>query len=242
MSEPTRARRWKLAAALALLAVAVLALVFLPLKELVRSALERARGFGWAGALAVALLYVPASVLCLPGTPITLATGVTFGFAKTLPCIVLASNLGAWAAFAAGRTIARERVRAWAAASPRMAAVERSVGEQSLRLVFLLRLSPLLPFNLLNYALAVSPVRFRAYAAGTFLGMLPGNVLYCYASAAIGDLGRALAGDVDAGIGGRVLFILGLVSTAVVVFLITRRARAALRGTIDTPDPPGHPH
>jgi uncharacterized membrane protein YdjX (TVP38/TMEM64 family) len=237
MSTPKRppGGRWRLVGGVLLVAAIALVLWLLPREQVVGGVLERARSAGPLGAFAVAALYVPGSVLLVPGTPITLATGATFGFLPTIVAIVIASNLGAQASFLVGRGLMRERVQAWSAASPRMRAVERAVGDDALRTVILLRLSPLLPFNLLNYALALSPVRFRAYALGTFLGMLPGNVVYCWAASALGDLARALAGDVAVGPLGSVLFVVGLVASVLVVLLIGRRARALLAERVREP-------
>lgn len=212
----------------------VAAALLLPVGDLVRATLAWSEGLGPAGPVAVAALFVPACVLCLPGTPITLAAAFTFGFAAMLPWIVLFSNLGANAAFLCGRTLLRERVEARIRASARLAAVDRAVSTSGLRTVVLLRLSPLVPFNLLNYVLGATGVRWRDHALGTFVGMLPGNVATCYVGATLGTLAQALAGEVPMETPQLVLFTLGCLATVVVAVLVARGAKAQLDAALGT--------
>jgi len=191
------------------------------------AAVERTRGWGWPGALALSLLYIPAGIFLIPGTPITFATSFTFGFAVSLPCIILGSNLGAIAAFVAGRTVLRTSVERRLAARPRAHAMLAAVDVGGLRLLVLLRLSPLIPFNLLNVALGTTRVPLARYALGTFLGMLPGNVLYCAAGASLGSLAAALAGEADLGTPGKILLGIGALATVMAAFGIGRAARRA---------------
>ena len=109
-----------------------------------------------------------------------------------------------------------------------------------MRLVFLLRLSPLIPFNVLNYLLGVTPIRFVPYALATFVGMLPGTALNCYAAATLGELGSALEGGRPFGALEWSLLALRLVATVLAIWFVGRRARAALRSTL-TPETPGGP-
>lgn len=231
-------RRSRWIALLVLAGVALVAALTLPWRDAVGDLLERARALGPGGALLIAALFVPACVLMLPGAPITVACAAAFGFGPSLAAVVLFSNLGAQAAFATARWLLRERIGRWVRANPRLAAVDRAIGEDALRTVFLLRLSPLVPFNALNYALGASPVRFAPYALGTLAGMIPGTVLYCYAGAALGEAGQALTGDVETGIAGHALMALGLLATLLVVIAVTRRARRALREILPGDDGP----
>jgi uncharacterized membrane protein YdjX (TVP38/TMEM64 family) len=230
-SPPGRWRPWALAA-LALAAVATLVFFVWPLRERLGELVERARALPEFSVFLVAALYVPFCVLVLPGTWVTIFCCLVFGFWPTFPAIVLWSNLGAQLAFLLGRTLLRARVSAWTARRPRMAAVERAIGEESGRLVFLLRLSPIVPFNALNYLLGVTPIRFGPYALATFAGMLPGTALNCWALAQVRDLAPVLAGDLPPdplGIAGLVARItLALVAT----WLVARRARRALQASL----------
>jgi uncharacterized membrane protein YdjX (TVP38/TMEM64 family) len=206
------------------------ALIFIvgPLRGRLGEFVEAARELDSAWVFALALLYLPFCALFLPGTWVTIFCCLVFGFWPTFPAIVLASNLGAALAFALGRTLVRARVHAWVAKRAKLAAVEQAIGAESFRLVFLLRLTPLIPFNALNYVLGVTPIRFAPYAAATFLGMLPGTALNCYTLASVRDLAPVLAGDLPPdplGLAGLVArIVLALIASA----LVARRARAAL--------------
>jgi len=229
--------RWKLSLALALVLAGLAALVFLPLADWLRQAVVAARGLGTPGAFLFMALFVPACVLCLPGTPITLFCGYAYGFWPTLPAAVLMSNLGAQAAFLTSRFLLRGSVERWLASRPRLGAVHAAVGSQGLRLVLLLRLTPLLPFNGLNYALGVAPLGFRSYALGTFLGMLPGTAINTYTAATLGELGASLDREVSLGPWGWTFLGLRLAAALTVSVIVTRIARRALGGAFEARPP-----
>ncbi len=222
------AGRKRFAAVLVLLAAAVVCAFFLPLERMLDGYLAWAEDMGPLGAVIVCATYVPGCVLCVPGTPITYTAAFAFGFTATLPPIILFTNLGAQAAFLVSRYLLRERVVRRIAKSPRLLAFDRAVANSGFRTVLLLRFSPLVPFNLLNYFLGACPVRYRDYALATFLGMLPGNVLTVYIGTALGSLAQALRGEAEVGTAGRIMFGLGLVATIAVVVLLSRGARKAL--------------
>jgi uncharacterized membrane protein YdjX (TVP38/TMEM64 family) len=233
MSDGARGR-WRpfVVLALALASVAALVFVVWPLRERLGEFVERARTLDEGYVFLFAALYLPFCVLVLPGTWVTIFCCLVFGFWPTFPAIVLASNLGAELAFLLGRTLLCERVHAWLAARPKLGAVERAIGEESFRLVFLLRLTPLVPFNALNYVLGVTPIRFGPYALATFLGMLPGTALNCYTLASVRDLAPVLAGDLPPDPLGLAGLVARIVLTVVASWLVARRARAALRSTL----------
>lgn len=223
-----RASKRKLGLALFVILL-VVAGVFLPLRQWVDAALGWSQGLGIWGAPAVASLFIPASVFMLPGSPISIAAGFAFDFPIALCSVILFSNLGAQAAFLVGRTLFQGSISKWVAANPKRAIVERAVSSQGFRLVVLLRLSPLIPFNALNYALSVSKVSYRSYALGTLIGMLPGTVLFVSVASALGKAGRKWTdAEIDTGSTGNVLMIAGIVAGIVAVALVTKRARALL--------------
>jgi len=227
-------RRWRPLVALALVLAGVAALVFVvwPLRDRLGELIERARGLDPAWVFVFAGLYLPFCVLVLPGTWVTIFCCLVFGFWPTFPAIVLASNAGAALAFVLGRTLLREQVHSWLAARPRLAAVERAIGEESFRLVFLLRLTPLIPFNALNYVLGVTPIRFAPCALATFLGMLPGTFLNCYTLAQVRDLAPVLAGKLPPDPLGIAGLVARIVLTLLASWLVARRAREALRASL----------
>lgn len=229
-----RANWLRAAAAIALLGGLFLAGRLLPVRSGLVAFLEWAEDLGFWGALTVGAVYLIACVLMVPGSIITVGAGALFGlFWGTLTASV-GSTLGACAAFLAGRTIARGWVQKRMAGYPRFRAIDDAVGTQGLRVVLLLRLSPMFPFNLLNYGLGLTGVPFWKYAAGSWLGMLPGTIMYVYIGTVVRSLTAVAAGTREATMAERVFFWAGLGVTIGAAFFVTRLARRALRDMADT--------
>ena len=214
---------WAIAALLMLAAA-----WFLPVKPWLGAALTWAASHREPAALVFIALYVLATVCLIPGLILTLAGGAIFGLARGVALVSAGSLLGASAAFFIGRTFARKWTQQRIAAWPRFRALDGALGERGFWIVLLTRLSPLFPFNLLNYAYGVTAVRPRDYIAGSWLGMLPATVLYVYAGSAAANLAQALSGGVRTGRTGTVLLVVGLAATVTVAALLTRVARRRL--------------
>lgn len=172
--------------------------------------------------------YVVAAVAFVPGSVLTLAAGAIFGLAKGIVIVFIAAVLGSAAAFLVSRYVARGAIERRLAGNKRFAAIDRAVGAQGRKIVFLLRLSPVFPFNLLNYGLGLTKVSFTDFMMAS-VGMLPGTLLYVYYGKLAGDV-AALAGGsaVEKGTEYYAVLLLGLVATVVVTALVTRIARRAL--------------
>jgi uncharacterized membrane protein YdjX (TVP38/TMEM64 family) len=217
--------------ALLLLAVVLLlagAGLILPMKEYLRAALGWMASHRESSWLAFIALYVLATVCMVPGLILTVAAGAIFGVARGVVLVSAASVLGASAAFLIGRTLARDWTQRRIAGWPRFRALDGALAERGFWIVLLTRLSPLFPFNLLNYAYGVTAVRPRDYIAASWLGMLPATVVYVYAGSAAANLAQALAGGAHVGRTGALLLLLGLAATIAVAALVTRLARAQL--------------
>ena len=173
--------------------------------------------------------YALATVAFIPGSVLTLAAGAIFGLLNGIVYVFIAATLGSCLAFLVARHLAREAIERKLADTPRFAAIDRAVSAQGRKIVFLLRLSPVFPFNLLNYALGLTKVRFVDYAIAAF-GMLPGTILYVYYGKLAGDV-AALAGGAapERGLADYGVLLLGLVATVVVATIVTRTARKALK-------------
>jgi uncharacterized membrane protein YdjX (TVP38/TMEM64 family) len=181
------------------------------------------------GPLVFTLGYVVAAVAFVPGSLLTLAAGAIWGIFPGVPYVFIAAVLGSSAAFLVARYVARAAIERRLVGNARFAAIDRAVGAQGRKFVFLLRLSPVFPFNLLNYALGLTSVRFGDFVIAS-IGMLPGTFLYVYYGKLAGDL-AALAGGaaVEKGTGYYVVLVAGLLATVAVTTLVTRTARNALR-------------
>jgi len=218
-------------ARIALIAVGALALILLGRQagRYVPVFAQWVNGLGLWGPVVFIIGYAAAAVAFVPGSLLTLAAGAIFGLAQGTVYVFIAATLGSSAAFLVSRYVARQAIERRLASNPRFAAIDRAVGAQGRKIVFLLRLSPVFPFNLLNYALGLTQVRFTDYVMAS-LGMLPGTLLYVYYGKLAGDV-AALAGGAapEKGAGYYAVLILGLVATIVVTTMVTRTARRALR-------------
>ena len=173
--------------------------------------------------------YVLAAIAFVPGSVLTIGAGTLFGIVAGTAYVFVAATVAACAAFLLARTVARGAIEKRIAGNARFSAIDRAIAVDGRRIAFLLRLSPVFPFSLLNYALGLTRIRFADYAVAC-IGMLPGTLLYVYIGSLAGDLAAVAAGTASTEGGGlrRAFFVAGLVVTAIVTVLITRIARRAL--------------
>jgi uncharacterized membrane protein YdjX (TVP38/TMEM64 family) len=190
-------------------------------------------GLGVWGPVVFILGYAAATVAFVPGSILTLTAGAVFGLGGGVLYVFVAAVLGSSAAFLVSRHLARAVIEQRVAGNARFAAIDRAVSVQGRKIVFLLRLSPVFPFNLLNYALGLTNVRFVDYLVAS-IGMIPGTLLYVYYGKLAGDV-AALAGGaaVEKGAAYYVVLVLGLAATVLVTTLVTRTARRALQSVAD---------
>lgn len=209
--------------------VIIAGILLLPVRQYLVDALEWTRGLGAWGPIFVALFYIVACLFLLPGSVLTLGAGFLFGVPVGLLSAWIGATVGACAAFLVGRTLARDWVARKVSGNPKFAAVDEAVGRQGFKIVLLLRLSPVFPFNFLNYALGLTKVSFREYALASIIGMLPGGLMYVYFGSAARSLADVAAGQVEGGWAGQVFFWLGLAATIIVAGLVTGLARKSLK-------------
>lgn len=211
-----------------MLMVALALVAFAPgVRQCTLAALDLTQQTGAWGPAALALIYVIATIGMIPGTLLTLGAGALFGLWMGVLAVVIGSNLGAIAAFVLGRTLLPDWTQAILARSPNLAVLDRAVAQQGFRIVLLTRLSPLFPFNLLNYAFGMTNVSLRDYVAASAVGMFPGTVLYVYLGAVAGSLAK-LTSDAESYPASRLSFAIGLVFTLALTAYLHRLAQTAL--------------
>ena len=190
------------------------------------AALEWIRGLGPWAPLIFLLLYIAACVLLLPGSVLTLGAGAVFGLPRGVLIAWVSATLGATAAFLVGRYLVRDWVTRTIASSPKFQAVDAAVAREGGKIVALMRLSPVVPFNLLNYAFGATRVSLRDYVLASALGMLPGTVMYVYLGSVAGEIA---AGPARARTPAEWAFYgAGLLATVAVTVYLARLARATL--------------
>lgn len=222
--------KWKWILAAAVLAGLFIAARMLPVAQWLRDFNDWVETLGAAGIFIYGAVYVCATVLLVPGAALTIAAGFLFGVLWGTILVSISSTLGAALAFLIGRFIARDKIEEKARQNPRFQAIDRAIGERGGKLIFLLRLSPLIPFNLSNYFYGLTAVKFWHYVLASWAGMLPGTLLYVYLGAA-GKAGLAAASGVETQRGPWeiALFAIGLLATLAVTIWITKIARDALK-------------
>ena len=185
-------------------------------------------GLGPLGPIAFILGYIGSTVAFIPGSVLTLAAGAIFGLGEGVLYVMTGATLGSSVAFLLARYVAREAVEQRIAGNTKFAAVDRAVGREGWKIVVLLRLSPVFPYNLLNYGLGLTQVRFRDYVLAS-IGMLPGSFLYTYSGFLVGDVIR-LAGDAGPERGPLyyAVVVVGLLATIAVTAVVTKTARQAI--------------
>ena len=209
---------------LALVAVAVVVGLFaFDARAVLRDTLAGLESLGPWGPVIFVLLYIVAAVLFVPGSALTLGAGALFGVGLGSVLVSVGATLGATAAFLVGRYLARYWVAKKIEGNVAFAALARAVAAEGWKIVGLTRLSPAFPFTLLNYAFGLTRVSLRDYVLASWIGMMPGTVMYVY----LGSLARA-AGERHRTPAEGALYGVGLVATLVVTLFVTRLARAAL--------------
>jgi uncharacterized membrane protein YdjX (TVP38/TMEM64 family) len=187
-------------------------------------------GLGALGPVVFMAAYVVGVLAFLPGALLTLTGGALFDLVEGTIYVFTAAVIGSSLAFLVARYLARGLIEQRLRHHPRFNALDTAVGEQGLRIVFLLRLSPAFPFNFMNYALGVTGVSFRDYMIAS-IGMLPGTLLYVYYGKVAGDAAAFAAGEVDKGDAHYFVLVLGLVATLAVTTIVARLAKSALEAS-----------
>lgn len=163
-------------------------------------------------AVVFVVLYVILTVLLVPGTIPSLAAGALFGPLWGVLLTFIGATIGAAVAFEVARALGRERLRA--RLGHRTDTADRWVRSRGLLGVITLRLLPVVPFNVLNYAFGLSTVERRNHVIGTAIGILPGTVAFVALGSSIADPGSAG-------------FLASLAAVLLLVAVSTRRARSA---------------
>ncbi|MEG5065508.1 TVP38/TMEM64 family protein [Microcoleus sp. B3-A4] len=225
---PPPSNRWKLILGIGLAVALIAATRFFNFQGILKNALESIASLGPWGPAAFILIYIVATVLFIPGSLLTLGSGVLFGVVGGSVCVSIGSILGATCAFLTGRYLTRDWVSKQIEGNQKFKAIDSAVASEGWKIVLLTRLSPIFPFNLLNYAFGVTQVSLKDYFLASWIGMIPGTVMYVY----IGSLAGSLAA---LGSQGRsrtaaewTLYAIGLLATIALTVYATRLAKKAL--------------
>lgn len=222
--------RWKLLLLVGTLIAIFIAARFFRIQDHLKQILESVSTLGHWGPILFVTLYILASIFFIPGSVLTLGAGAIFGVFWGSVYVSVGSTLGATAAFLVGRYFARGAISRKIDGNPRFAAIDKAVAVDGWKIVGLTRLSPVFPFTLLNYAFGITRVSLRDYIVASWIGMMPGTVMYVY----LGSLAQAATGQRSRTTAEWVLYGIGLFATVLVTIYVTRLARRALNARILT--------
>ena len=223
---------WKWVLALLAVASLLVILYFLDVQKLFQVTLVWISDLGPWGPVFFIVFYILATVLFLPGLIPTMAAGVLFGVIQGTLLVSISSISGATLAFLTGRYLAREWVAVKIRGNQKFEAIDVAVAKEGWKIVGLTRLSPVFPFNLLNYAFGLTQVSLRDYFLASWIGMLPGTVMYVYIGSLAGDLASLGSGERSRTPAEWALYGVGLMATVVLTLFITRIAQRALNRTV----------
>ncbi len=227
-------RSYKFILWILLAACIITAAIFLPVKQWVINALEWAKDAGFWGPVIVACLYAIGAILMLPGSFMTMAAGFLFKVVLGTITVSIGSTIGACAAFMIARTFGRKWVASKIVKSRQFTAFDHAVKLHAFKIIFLTRLSPAFPYNMLNYAFGLTKIEFWKYALGSWIGMIPPTIMYTYFGSGLRSLTEIAAGRTEKGDIERLFFWIGLAVTITATLFIANIARKALKH--DIPD------
>jgi len=229
-SSPKKSFPWKWVLITALVIGAFVVInKFVPIKETWDHVPEWIESLGVWGPVGLIVAYASGTILFLPGSILTLLAGLMFGVGWGSLWVIIGSNLGANLAFLIGRYVARDAIAKKIDDNPNFQSIDKAVGREGWKIVGLTRLSPIFPFNLLNYGFGLTGVKWTHYAIATLIGMLPGTIMYVY----FGSLGKLVGESGQKSPAEIGLYIFGLIATVVVTVFITRTAKKALKEKTD---------
>ena len=135
--------------------------------------------------------YFVLEMFAVPAFPLTMSAGALFGAFEGTLVVVSSATVAAVAAFLVSRYVARDSVKKLASEKfgEQYRKIDEAIGENGFGVVFMLRLSPLLPFSVSNYLYGLTSVSVLEYAPASFLGMIPGTAAYV----ASGDVARTIS-------------------------------------------------
>ena len=213
---------------IALVVVALSVAVYvLPVKAWLGAFVDWVQHLGPWGVVIFIAAYAAATVLFLPGWIFTVSAGLIYGIVGGTLVALSGAVIGASLSFLIARYLLRRNIEEYSNKSPRFKAIDQAIGKQGWKIIGLLRLSPLIPFNISNYFYGITSVRFGAYVLVSAICMIPGTLLYAY----LGAIGKASVSGAGAqhSIWQYVLLGVGLVATIAVTIIVSRIARNALK-------------
>ncbi len=229
MSSPAWPGRLKIFSILLIIAAFLLILRALPVDALLEGMQVWVKGLGPWGPAVFAAIYAVWTVLFLPGAALTLAGGAIFGLVDGLLAVWVGASVGLALSFLIARYLARQKVSALASANPKFGAIDRAIGQGGWKIVAMLRLSPVMPFNVQNYLYGVTALGFVPAVLTSAVFILPGTFLYVYLGHVAAQAAEAASGGQGRSAAEWGLLAVGLLATVLVTVYVTKLASKVLK-------------
>lgn len=188
------------------------------------------------GAISYVLVYIAVTILFVPGLILAVGCGYVYSHAYDAvvglllgsALVTIGATLGSIAAFLLGRYLFEGMVKTWAEKHEKFKAVQRVTQLKGLRFMFLLRLSPIIPFNFLNYALGLTTVTLRDYTIACF-GMIPGSIAFVFLGTTLTTVSDACHAGIGSNVGILVFTIVGTVLAFIGLLWVSNAARREIK-------------
>lgn len=193
------------------------------MQELLHSFQGWVIGLGPLGWVLYALVYAVCCVLFVPASILTLGAGALYGLGTGTAVVLAGATLGATLSFLLAKSVLRKKIERMTVGNAKFQALDRAIGKEGAKIVFLVRLAPVFPFTYINYAFGLTGVKTLPYVVASFFGMIPGTFAYVYlGSAAAG----AASGEADTT--KKIVQIAGALVALVVTIFVARVATKAI--------------
>jgi uncharacterized membrane protein YdjX (TVP38/TMEM64 family) len=214
----------KLAAVLLIIAAVIVLFRVLPVATWLRAFQTYVRSLGALGYVVYIVVYALCVVAFVPASILTLGAGAIFGFVGGTIVVVIGATIGATLAFLLARTVMRKRIEAMTARNAKFRALDRAIGKEGTKIVFLVRLAVVFPFTYINYAFGLTAIPLWRYVAATFFGIIPATAAFVFASSAAASAATTSTSSIT-----KIVYIAGGVVAIIVSVLIGRIATNAIR-------------
>jgi len=188
------------------------------------------------GAISYILVYTAVTILFIPGLIFAVGCGyvysqcydVVIGVLLGSAIVTIGATLGSVAAFLIGRYLFESLVKTWVEKSEKFRAIQTITQLKGLRLMFLLRLSPIIPFNILNYALGLTTVTLRDYTIAC-LGMVPGSIAFVFLGSTLTTISEASSAGISSNLEILVFTIVGTLLAFIGLVWVSATARREIK-------------
>ncbi|WP_233998955.1 TVP38/TMEM64 family protein [Microbulbifer pacificus] len=224
---------WLVLVSVATVAVVLAILHYFNLDDRLIELMQWMDTLGWQAGIWFALVIAVAIVFLFPGVIFTMGAGFVFGVIKGTIYVVLGTTLGAAMAFLIARYLFGQRTSAWVMSKIKPDNLGEIVRDEGWRMIMLTRMVPLFPFKLTNYFFGLTPLKFRDFVIGTFIGVIPITVNNVYVGSIAADLASIGSERAERTTTEWTLYGIGFALAVVAIIGLTRMARRALRKKID---------